>query len=162
MEIIRRCEAERKGLFYYFTGKPCTEGHISKRRVPNGRCYEYHKADMRTKYKQTGRNEYLLEYQRNMPKEKKNARDAVTRAIRKQATPPWADKKAIKAMYAESRKLTKDTGVYYTIDHIVPLRGKTMSGLHIAHNLRIVLWEENKIKRNAILENIIITMPTIN
>lgn len=39
MEIINRKEAKEKGLAYYFTGNPCKQGHISKRRTVNGSCH---------------------------------------------------------------------------------------------------------------------------
>lgn len=38
MKVISRKEAKAKGLKRYFTGKPCKWGHISDRRVRNGRC----------------------------------------------------------------------------------------------------------------------------
>ena len=52
-EIITRKEAIGLGLPYYFTGKPCKNGHIAKRRVTHKGCFEcrkirtkeYHKAN---------------------------------------------------------------------------------------------------------------------
>jgi hypothetical protein len=38
MQIITRQEAKEKGLSRYFTGKPCTKGHIAERRVANHSC----------------------------------------------------------------------------------------------------------------------------
>ena len=38
-KIILRKEAKQRKLKYYFTGKPCKYGHISKRRTVNGGCY---------------------------------------------------------------------------------------------------------------------------
>lgn len=38
MNIIPRAEASKKGLKFYFTGKPCKRGHVSERYVANGRC----------------------------------------------------------------------------------------------------------------------------
>jgi hypothetical protein len=39
MEVISRGQARERGLSYYFTGKPCKHGHVSKRRVVNCSCY---------------------------------------------------------------------------------------------------------------------------
>ena len=39
MDIITKEEAKAKGLKYYFTGKECKHGHISKRTVWSGTCY---------------------------------------------------------------------------------------------------------------------------
>lgn len=59
------------------------------------------------------------------------------------ATPPWTDRKAIRAKYDEAKRLSKLTGEAYTVDHIVPLDGKLVCGLHVDWNLRVVHWLEN-------------------
>lgn len=38
MEIISRKEAKASGLKWYFTGKPCIRGHISRRQTAGGSC----------------------------------------------------------------------------------------------------------------------------
>jgi hypothetical protein len=53
------------------------------------------------------------------------------RAIRLNATPPWVDRKAILAFYAEARRLTRETGIPHEVDHIHPLQGKNACGLHV-------------------------------
>lgn len=40
MDIISLKEAKQKNLKYYFTGRPCKNGHVSKRRTANGTCCE--------------------------------------------------------------------------------------------------------------------------
>ena len=47
-----------------------------------------------------------------------------------QATPPWADKAAILAIYDLARSVDMH------VDHIIPLKGKTVCGLHVETNLR--------------------------
>lgn len=64
----------------------------------------------------------------------------------RQATPPWADLAAIRAIYAKAERLTRDTGEQYVVDHIVPLRGRIVSGLHVPWNLRVIHWRENAAK----------------
>lgn len=61
----------------------------------------------------------------------------------KNQMPPWADKKAILFIYEQAQK----TGL--TVDHIIPLKGKLVSGLHVESNLRLISAKENSSKRNS-------------
>ncbi len=62
--------------------------------------------------------------------------------------PAWADKEKIKEIYLEARRLRKETGIDYHVDHIIPLFGKNVCGLHIETNLQIILGVENLRKNN--------------
>lgn len=71
---------------------------------------------------------------------------AKRRAKERRATPVWLTDdhfEAIKAVYAEADRLSKEMGVPYQVDHIVPLSGKTVSGLHVPWNLRAMPAQEN-------------------
>jgi hypothetical protein len=68
--------------------------------------------------------------------------------VKKQACPVWAKQDKIREIYKQARFLTKKTGVLYTVDHIIPLRGKTVCGLHVENNLQILTKSENSRKRN--------------
>jgi hypothetical protein len=70
-----------------------------------------------------------------------NAKSALEKAMRLQRIPPWADLEAIKQFY-----LNRPEG--YHVDHIVPLRGKTVSGLHVLENLQYLPAKENMSKGN--------------
>ncbi len=73
------------------------------------------------------------------------------------ATPLWADRVAIAKIYAQAVYLTRMSGLRYTVDHIIPLRGKYVCGLHIAENLAVMVDTENVAKGNwheSELENI--------
>ena len=75
-------------------------------------------------------------------KERVNLSTAVRRKRVRQATPAWSDKKAIKSIYLEAIKNKLE------VDHIIPLQGKMVSGLHVPSNLRLVTKSENSSKGN--------------
>lgn len=56
----------------------------------------------------------------------------------------------IKAIYLKARQRTEDTGVLHHVDHIVPLQGDVMSGLHAPWNLQIITASENMAKKNKV------------
>jgi len=62
--------------------------------------------------------------------------------------PRWADKDKIEEFYAAARKLSEATGNEYHVDHIIPLRGKTVCGLHVETNLQILEGGYNRVKSN--------------
>jgi hypothetical protein len=76
------------------------------------------------------------------------AQSALRKARKLQATPSWADQDAIREIYKEAHFLTQQTGRKYHVDHIVPLRGKMVSGLHVEHNLQILPAIQNMSKGN--------------
>lgn len=80
-------------------------------------------------------------------------RDITWQSIRgrrlRQATPRWANRAAIAAIYSQARKLTKRTGIPHQVDHIVPLQGRSVCGLHVESNLRVISKAENMHKSNS-------------
>jgi hypothetical protein len=69
--------------------------------------------------------------------------------VSKKATPPWANKKAIAAIYAHARRMTVATGEKYVVDHIVPLKHDLVCGLHVEHNLQVIPERDNLVKNNS-------------
>lgn len=70
---------------------------------------------------------------------------------RKHATPPWLTKEQwheIKQFYWLAQDCSIVTGERYWVDHIVPLRGKTVCGLHVPWNLQVLPREVNQRKSN--------------
>lgn len=65
-----------------------------------------------------------------------------------QATPAWADLDAIAAIYRQAADLTKSTGISHHVDHIIPLQGRHVCGLHVEGNLQILPWHHNIAKSN--------------
>jgi len=185
-----RAEAKASGAKYYFTGEPCTHGHIAPRKT-KGACVECLKvewqqaAETRADYfreynkredvkdrkhewyaenhkqvKQTAATrpvETLREY-RNAWKERNKVQvRADTKARRRKhrdATPKWLTRKQkseIRQLYQIAITMTQTTGEQYVVDHIVPLRGESVCGLHVPWNLRVITQEENLAKSNKLL-----------
>ena len=88
---------------------------------------------------------------RKQNRDKCNASYAKYRAIKLQATPKWLTEdhfKEIQLFYTKSIKLTKDTGIQYHVDHIIPLQSKMVCGLHVPWNLSVITKEQNLKKGN--------------
>lgn len=81
----------------------------------------------------------------------KGHRNAISkrRAVAKMhRTPSWADLDAIRAVYEEAARVTEQTGIPHEVDHIIPLQGERVSGLHVHQNLQVIERAANRSKRN--------------
>lgn len=70
----------------------------------------------------------------------------------RRAVPMWADHTQIAKIYASAARLSDETGIPHHVDHILPLRGRTVSGLHVQNNLRVIPAIENLTKKNRLFE----------
>jgi hypothetical protein len=62
-------------------------------------------------------------------------------------TPAWANRSAINEIYADAREF-REHGLNVHVDHIIPLQGEFVSGLHVESNLTVKLAEHNASKGN--------------
>jgi hypothetical protein len=145
---VTQAEAKALGLKRYFSGKPCKRGHVAER-FTNGGCTLCHKinfADWRLKNAAKDRSD-----SRRWQKENR-ARVIATIAKREadidRRTPPWADLKEIDWWYRCARAMSKATGIPHHVDHVIPCRGKFVSGLHVEANLAVIPADQNKRKSN--------------
>ena len=72
---------------------------------------------------------------------KVNAKCNKRRAAKLYATPPWLTKEQLLEMeniYIECARITEKTGIPHEVDHIIPLQGKNVCGLHVPWNLQIL------------------------
>lgn len=78
--------------------------------------------------------------------EKRAAARALQRAKQISGVAPWADRAAMEAFYATAARLTKETGIPHEVDHIIPLTGTSVCGLHVETNLQVITKSANRRK----------------
>jgi hypothetical protein len=60
----------------------------------------------------------------------------------------------IRKVYAFSARLTAETGIRHEVDHVIPLQGETVCGLHWEGNLQVLPKIDNIRKSNRLLESL--------
>lgn len=99
--------------------------------------------------------EKYREYARQWRKDNKSKNAELSRryaAVKLQAMPKWADVREIVKYYELARQRTKETGIQWHVDHIVPLKGKLVCGLHNQFNLQVIPANDNIRKGNKLLD----------
>ena len=76
---------------------------------------------------------------------------SIVRAKKQNRYPAWADKEEIKKIYTQAVLMEKETGIKYHVDHIIPLNGENVSGLHVPDNLQIISGLANSQKGNKFI-----------
>lgn len=79
---------------------------------------------------------------------KKRAAATAYYASKLQRTPLWADRVEIDYVYHAAQVIKDVYGTEWNVDHIIPLRGEKVSGLHVQNNLQLLSPSANKSKAN--------------
>lgn len=165
--IITRAEAVQKGLTHYFTGRECVHGHVNSRRVKDRVCAGCESAKMAKLRKEQPKliaDKKKQSYERNKEQHLKQKREyrqankgkinalvAARKKHIKQRTPTWLstfDKLKIQCMYSIAAMLTRENKESWHVDHVIPLQGNTVSGLHVPNNLQLMRGSDNISKKN--------------
>lgn len=125
--------------------KSCESSRMSKyRQTPEGRANRNtaKKRYLQTEKGKLNKRKEVRKYQlTENGKATSRATSAKRRAKKLKATPSWADLEAIKEFY-------KNCPEGYHVDHIIPLQGKEICGLHVLNNLQYLPAKENISKGN--------------
>jgi len=164
-KVCKKCGEEKEvAQFYLCHGKPrnacksCTKAQNNRWYSDNREAvckrtnayYEEHKseyAEYNAKYRKNNPDTCRKATRRYRDKDRVSyrkrdlARVSKRRADKIQRTPAWADLKKIEEIYAN-----RPDG--YHIDHIIPLKGENVSGLHVEGNLEAIPARENLRKSN--------------
>lgn len=103
------------------------------------------------KYAETHREELRIknaEWEKANP-DKVAERVARRRFARSMQVPAWADKSAIGIIY-RAAEVIRVSGFDVHVDHVIPLQGKSVRGLHVHNNLQIISAQANRTKSNRI------------
>jgi len=159
--------ALESGSKYYFTGRPCKNGHVCERRTSDRTCRSCARGrgGNWAKENKGKKNELSREWRARNPEhtaeygsrwrtenpDKNRSKAAARRAAKMQRTPSWlseSDKYEIQCKYDEAERLTRETGTLHHVDHIIPLSGEFVSGLHVPANLQVLTAFANLSKGN--------------
>lgn len=165
MKVCSKCNTSQE-LTYFSKSKSGGKGYSAWCKICTSKYHAQYRQKKKTALKKYQEKWYSenKEYQKNKSKEwnrnnpKKAAKAKKTwkennrkksvaikakyRARKLNATPPWANLKAIEDFYKNCPK-------GYHVDHIVPLQGKNVCGLHVLENLQYLPAEENLRKGNS-------------
>jgi len=127
----KRLEAKEAGKTFYY-GNPCYKGHDGKRYVGNNSCAHCSTAQ----------------------RKEANKKNHPIRSHRVKNASIFRDNESVckhlTGIYSVAKEIKNTTGVNVHVDHIVPIKGRTVCGLHVPWNLRITTAKYNNIKQNKI------------
>lgn len=134
-----------------YVEKQLEEFAIRRRKLKSGEVKEYRKSQCK---------ECMARMRREWGKENpdkvkkyntgpdKNYLTAKRRAALKYATVSWANLVEIRKLYKKAKEIEAITGVPHEVDHIVPLQGANVCGLHVEYNMQVIPASENRKKSN--------------
>lgn len=139
-----RKEAKLQGEITYY-GSECPRGHGNLRYTKSGICIICAKENLQ---KCRALNPNLYKDFQNSYRPLLNALEMKRHCAKLNATTEWANKDLIELQYIKSKFMEWFTGEKYHVDHIIPLQGENVCGLHVEYNLQVLPAIENIKKSN--------------
>lgn len=136
-----------KAKEYYLKNKKLRLAYIKKYAEENQVRIKEYKQQYRKENKSVIKSWFLKN------KDLKNNHTAKRRAQHLLASPKWlTDQHLDKILnfFQEAKKLSENTKSEYHVDHIIPLQGKEVCGLHVPWNLQVLSASENLSKHNKL------------
>ena len=132
----------------YFANRSNETRKKESERQKSGRYSDYY-ASYRAKHRDEAK-AYHKQY-KPLNRAKLNGLNSKRRAAKLNATPNWLTEQhfvQIETIYCHARDCQVVTGESYHVDHIVPLQGRNVCGLHVPWNLQVLPADVNVRKNN--------------
>lgn len=155
-----RQRSQRLGLKHYCSGRPCRRGHVGLRDTGNHACVRCLREDYKTNraavlanrkaHYEANREVVRAKqnaYHRSNPPSRLKARAAYEQRLRSR-TPKWLNDEHWQKI-SDFYSACPDG---HHVDHVIPLHGKTVCGLHVPWNLQYLTAKANLTKRNSFSE----------
>lgn len=144
---VRAAEINRKNLSAGHKRNPQRRATHSKQwRIKHGKEYRIKNLDkIRAQDAAVARRRRKLKLV--VPRKDQSLQSSFRRAAKQNASPQWLTK----AQRAEIKRIYQNCPAGHHVDHIVPLRGRTVSGLHVPWNLQYLPAQENLKKGNKLM-----------
>jgi hypothetical protein len=124
---------------------------VKERYAKDPEYYRQKRKEYRLKNPEKERLSSIASMQKRKPQ--KAAEERARQARKLKATPSWLTqqhREQMTAVYVAAQKTSGLAGFKCHVDHIIPLKGKDVCGLHVPWNLRVVSQSYNSSKRNSI------------
>lgn len=163
--VCTKCKTEKSSIDFYSNTKRkswciscCRENVRTWQKKNKDRISKYNseKAKNNPNYAASARERAYNYYKANRDspnyKADKASREGFRRAYKHKATPKWLSAEQLESIrytYWLCADLKVTSGESYEVDHIVPLKGKNVCGLHVPWNLQILPANINRTKHNS-------------
>jgi len=148
--LCKKCGSYEKYVSNYYC-KPCCVAKGLEKLNDDELMSPYRTKEKKAKFQREWREknpDKVISQRKRIDKAKRSYYASNYRSMKIDQTPENADMDLIMKMYEEAQMKTKDTGVPYEVDHIVPL---CKGGLHHQDNLRVITRNENRTKGGRLI-----------